>query len=146
MTEPLYTRAEAAIIGRRDICLKEGHLIDRHYAENAAGNSVVDRYGCRRCDVIIRLDFPPLAAEGAATFTPDMQIWRLEAHEPADHNRAGFMDGGEMRTFFRGAPGGSWGESLKDGTVVSYSWSLVRVLASGRDIYVWNAENAPASA
>lgn len=145
MTEPLYTRAEAAIIGRREICLKEGHVIDRDYAENKAGNAIVDSYKCRRCDVIIRLDFPPLAAEGAATLTPDMQVWDLGAVEPAQ-NRAGFMDGGEMRTFFRGAPGGSWGESLKDGTVVSYSWSLVRVLASGRDIYVWNTEDAPAPA
>lgn len=61
MTERLYTREQAAIIGRRDICENDGHDIEQNLVRQADGRLAVNILKCTRCDVVLTATYPELA-------------------------------------------------------------------------------------
>lgn len=67
MTERLYTREEAVIIGRRDICHSDdnGHDIEQHRVRQADGQLVINTLKCTRCDVVLTPSYPELGEETA---------------------------------------------------------------------------------
>jgi hypothetical protein len=62
-TEQRYTREQAIILGRRDICHSDdnGHDIEQHRIRHADGQLVINTLKCTRCDVVLTPSYPELA-------------------------------------------------------------------------------------
>ncbi len=61
--QQLYSFEQAKVIGRRAICEEshDGHdLQNTHTQRDMMGRATVRRYSCTRCDVKVRLEYPPL--------------------------------------------------------------------------------------
>ena len=61
----MYTRAQAILIGAREICREEGHQFKLPDLTTTRGgvqgvNAVCDGITCRRCDVAFTATYPPI--------------------------------------------------------------------------------------
>lgn len=58
--EKLYTRSQAIILGKRDLCERKGHKINTMIQKSFSNKVLVSYYSCENCDVKIRFEYPEL--------------------------------------------------------------------------------------